>query len=339
MITIGWDVGGAHLKAAALDKDGLVLNVIQAPCPLWQGLNKLEDAIEEILGTLPQAERHAVTMTGELADIFPNRAAGVLEIAQTCTRLLGGNTWFWAGTDFVGQDDVRDQWRSIASANWLATAGLCARNLPDLLLMDMGSTTTDLLAVKGNRLHPQGLEDGDRLISGELVYTGVVRTPLMALGPRIEFRGVQQNIAAEYFSTTADVYRILGKQLTDQYPTADGRGTSQEECARRLARMVGRDFEDASLAQWQTLAGTFAGRQLGLIRDAALHVLSATPLPPNAPIVGAGQGAFNAKLLAEGLGRPYRPITDFLPLSHAAQAMAETAVTAIAVGYLKGAAL
>ena len=334
MITIGWDVGGAHLKAAAVNADGLVLDVLQLPCPLWQGLNTLGEAMTTALTSLPKADAHAVTMTGELADIFPNRAAGVMEIAAVCTRLLGADTRYWAGTGFVLIQGASDQWRGIASANWLATAGLCAQFLPDFLLMDMGSTTTDFLAVQNHQLQAQGLEDGDRLISGELVYTGVVRTPLMALGPRIEFRGTQQAIAAEYFCTTADIYRLLGKTLTDQYPTADGKGIHMEDCARRLARMVGRDFEDATLDQWKSLAGTFAGRQLGLLRDAALQVLKTTPLPPSAPIVGAGQGAFNAKLLAEGLGRPYRPITDFLTLSAPAKALAETAVTAIAVARL-----
>jgi len=334
MITVGWDVGGAHLKAAALDETGLVLDVVQLPCPLWQGLDKLEKAIADTVSRLPKASSHAVTMTGELVDLFVNRATGVMGIAQTCAGQLGETTRFWDGTGFVTLTDVERNWRSIASANWLATAGLCARNLPDLLVMDMGSTTTDLVAVHGSRIRAQGLEDGDRMITGELVYTGVVRTPLMALGPKIEFRGTSQYIAAEYFCTTGDAYRLLGKSLTDQYPTADGKGTSLEECARRLARMVGRDLEDATLPEWQGLAGAFAGRQLGMIRDAALTVLAATPLPPLAPIVGAGQGAFNAKLLAEGLGRPYQPITNFLRLSAGAEGLAETAVTAIAVGLL-----
>src|SRR5436305_1575238 len=31
---IGWDVGGAHLKAARVE-DGRVVDVVQLPCPLW----------------------------------------------------------------------------------------------------------------------------------------------------------------------------------------------------------------------------------------------------------------------------------------------------------------
>ena len=148
MIRVGWDVGGAHLKAAALDESGLVLTVVQVACPLWQGLDKLDSAFRQVLADLPRAEVHAVTMTGELVDLFPNRADGVQGIAQTCARLLGDETRFWAGTGLVGLTDAVRDWRLVASANWLATAAFCALHLPDLLLMDMGSTTTDLAAVK-----------------------------------------------------------------------------------------------------------------------------------------------------------------------------------------------
>ena len=158
----------------------------------------------------------------------------------------------------------------------------------------------------------------------------------MALGPRIDFRGRSVGIAAEHFCTSADLYRLLGILVTDQYPTADGQGIAQQDCARRLARMIGRDLEDAPLSAWRDLAAAFVERQLTLIRLAADMVLDATPLPAHAPVIGAGQGAFNAKALADRLGRPYRPISDFLRLTDRARDLAETAVTAIAVAMLEG---
>ena len=41
---IGWDIGGAHLKAVLLDANGNVLNIKQLPCPLWRGLHELDSA-------------------------------------------------------------------------------------------------------------------------------------------------------------------------------------------------------------------------------------------------------------------------------------------------------
>ncbi|MDP6495528.1 MAG: hypothetical protein QGI09_08965, partial [Dehalococcoidia bacterium] len=68
----GWDLGGAHLKAALLDESG-IRDIVQSPCPLWQGLEHLETAMEEVLERFGPTQLNAITMTGELADIFENR--------------------------------------------------------------------------------------------------------------------------------------------------------------------------------------------------------------------------------------------------------------------------
>lgn len=78
---IGWDIGGANLKAACLTQSGTVLAVYQEYCPLWQGMQALEQALTKILAKLPvQITQHALTMTGELVDLFDNRAQGVQAI-------------------------------------------------------------------------------------------------------------------------------------------------------------------------------------------------------------------------------------------------------------------
>ena len=48
---IGWDIGGAHVKAARID-GGRVSGVVQVACPLWQGLDKLDAAVAEALAAL-----------------------------------------------------------------------------------------------------------------------------------------------------------------------------------------------------------------------------------------------------------------------------------------------
>ena len=93
---IGWDIGGAHLKAVLRDATGKVLAAKQVYCPLWRGLNELVTAIDDVLLEM-QATQHAVTMTGELADIFSNRQAGVVQIAQLAAKKLTGEVRFFAG--------------------------------------------------------------------------------------------------------------------------------------------------------------------------------------------------------------------------------------------------
>src|SRR4051812_15862311 len=94
---LGWDIGGAHLKVAAADKNGKVVRVLCVPCPLWQGLDRLDNAIANALSRMPAAALHAVTMTGELSDVFRNRAHGVKSIVDRfVTHVPGALTVIYA---------------------------------------------------------------------------------------------------------------------------------------------------------------------------------------------------------------------------------------------------
>ena len=86
---IGWDIGGAHLKAAYLDGRGAVQRVVQLPCPLWQGLPHLDRALDEALRQMPaRVAKHAITMTGELVDLFATRADGVVSLIASLAAKL-----------------------------------------------------------------------------------------------------------------------------------------------------------------------------------------------------------------------------------------------------------
>jgi len=67
------------------------------------------------------------------------------------------------------------------------------------------------LLLKDGKAQPRGYADSERLQYGELVYSGVVRTSLMALATTAPFAGEWVGIMAEHFATTADVYRITGE--------------------------------------------------------------------------------------------------------------------------------
>ena len=88
-ITAGYDVGGAHLKVALVENDRLVA-VRQIVCPLWQGLDRFDAALDEAAELTGAATLHAVTMTAELTEIFESRASGrrrdCAKIARTVRR-------------------------------------------------------------------------------------------------------------------------------------------------------------------------------------------------------------------------------------------------------------
>ena len=319
---IGWDIGGAHLKAVLLSNKGEILQALQIQCELWKGLDKLEAAMQSVLQVFkiaPFAVQHAVTMTGELVDLFANRHEGVVDIATLSTNLLGERTLFYAAPSsnhtggFVPLQRVSGLWPNIASVNWHASAIALAMHVQDVLLVDIGSTTTDIIAIEAGKVICSGFTDADRMQADSLVYTGVVRTPLMALAQKLPFANddgevVETNVAAEYFATMADVYRLTGEldANADMADTADGKGKTQLESARRLARMIGHDVDNSlgfgceSISKWIQLAFVCKSLQMQQIKVAMLKQLK-----PNMPIIGAGAGSFLVKAIADDLGRDF----------------------------------
>jgi probable H4MPT-linked C1 transfer pathway protein len=304
---IGWDIGGAHVKAAWLD-NGRLRDAAQWACPLWEGLERLDAVLVQARSRWPHMHRarHAVTMTGEMADLFPSRAEGVRRIAEHMALQPGIGLRLWAGEQgFVAAGEVRTRWESIASANWLATAELAARRVTEGLLVDIGSTTCDLIPLRHGRPAAQGRSDAQRLLSGELVYQGVTRTPLCALARQIDFEGRAHNVMNEFFATTADVYRLLGEldPAHDQHPAADHGAKDAPGTRQRLARMVGRDELEAGEEAWLDFARAWRAEQLNEIGRNLDRVLAAAGLGADAPLVAAGCGGFLVEKLAAARGR------------------------------------
>lgn len=372
---IGWDVGGAHLKASLLDVEGKLQQVMQVSCALWRGLAELERAIDIVLNAFTNASvLHTITMTGELVDLFQSRKDGVQSICRLMNEKLQGRKLFYAGAlnadsaAFVTLPDVGQHWQYIASANWLASAGFIGQRLQKSdknlipaqvqhgLLIDIGSTTSDFVLFENGVPNCIAYTDAMRMQSEELVYTGVVRTPLMAVTQKIQFNHKVTYVAAEYFATTADVYRLTGDLLAtdDMADTADGKEKTQLASARRIARMIGYDADDASMAEWIALAQAFKSQQIKLLKNAALHHISRLKsvstigvnddLLNTICIVGAGAGSFLAKEIAQALHTQYIDVAQLITIESDAKdvlldisetrRLAQVCLPAYAVAYL-----
>ncbi|MCK6426222.1 MAG: H4MPT-linked C1 transfer pathway protein [Burkholderiaceae bacterium] len=294
---LGWDVGGAHLKACLLH-DGRLQDVAQWACPLWQGMAQLDLGLALAAARWPQAGQawHAVTMTGEMTDLFADRADGVQRIAARFEAGWPQRVRLFAGaSDWCRPARAGERWADIASANWRATALLAARRLPRGLLVDIGSTTTDLILFEAGGLVGPSRSDRDRLASGELVYQGVVRTPLCALARRIAFQGQSLNVMNEFFATTADVYRLTGEldPAHDLHPAADGAAKDLPATRARLGRMVGCDARDGSEGDWRDFAGRWRAAQLERLAEELQRLLRDRRRDlAGAAVVAAGCGAF-----------------------------------------------
>ena len=323
-VVFGWDIGGAHLKLARCE-DGIITAARQIACPLWLGIGRLEAALDEAMALWPAPAGHAITMTAELADVFADRASGVRAVLDAvAARLPADRLRVYALGDFLLPAQARDRADRVASANWHATAALAAQDLGDGLLVDIGSTTTDLVPLRAGVVAARGRSDAERLAADELLYRGVVRTPVMAIVKRLGVAGERVGVMAELFATAADVFRLTAALpvAADQHPTADGRGKSPAESRARLARMVGRDAASASDAVWDDLARQIAAAMMDEMAVAARRVTRAVAVPAEAPVLGAGVGRFLAAALARRLRRPYRDYAEMIPAADAGIAAA-----------------
>jgi probable H4MPT-linked C1 transfer pathway protein len=332
----GWDLGGANLKLARVE-DRRVMAVSQIPCPLVADRSKFDHALKEGIKLCGAGGTHAVTMTGELSDVFASRAEGVAYLVALMRKVTGEATLFYSlESGLIDADTALENWPAVASANWHASATLAARSVGTGLLVDVGTTTTDLIPLKDGAPAAHGLSDGERLTEGELIYGGVVRTPVIAVAQEAPFKGRMQGVAAERFATMADVYRLTGElpEDADPYPAADQRGKSMEESAGRLARMLGRDAGEADIIAWRALAHFFARRQLDITEANARALIAREGLGADAPIIGAGCGRFLARRMAEHFSHSYSDFADMVDCAPDAREMAARCAPSVAVALL-----
>jgi (4-(4-[2-(gamma-L-glutamylamino)ethyl]phenoxymethyl)furan-2-yl)methanamine synthase len=335
---IGWDIGGAHLKVAAINESGKLGFAEQFALPIWQGVTKLEELIPNVLKKLPgKSNSHAITITAELSDVFNNREEGVNSLINIGEQNLGSDINFYAvNNGLLKLNAARNNVMNIASANWHVSASYVAKLVGSGVFIDVGSTTTDIIPFKNHQLINQGIDDQSRMRNDELIYSGVIRTPLMALANKAVFEGEWQNIAAENFATTADIYRILSclEESDDVMEAADGKKKDVDGSLRRLARMLGTDFSDAiNRNSWNELARYFQDKQLALLSKATSNVLSRVN-DNDVKIVGAGAGSFLAEKVAQTINVPCVSFGDLCVSDISLKHKCNVCAPAVAVAHL-----
>jgi len=297
---VGWDIGGANVKAGRLDAPAAEPVVVERPFALWREPGRLVEVLAEVAARLGPARAAALTMTAELADCFASKAEGVRFVLDAAARALGDVPLHVYGLDgrFHPPEVARRQPRLAAAANWLASATWLARRWPDALLLDMGSTTTDVIPIVAGRVAAAGRSDPERLRAGELVYTGVLRTPICALVRRVPLAAGWCRVAAETFAIAADAHLWLGGIAPEAYTceTPDGRGTSRTESAARLARVVCADPQDLAEGDVSRIARHVVRAQRRQLVAALRQVLREVggrgdAVPRTALVTGAGERA------------------------------------------------
>lgn len=302
MTILGLDIGGANIKAA--DANGRTLS---RPFAIWKHPEQLAEQIESICGEFPKTTRLAVTMTAELADCFATKAEGVrsiLDQVDACQRDESCVVWTTDG-QFVSSAVAREQPMLVAAANWHALATWVGTHLTSssgpfkkALLVDIGTTTTDIIPLIRGVPATVGRTDVTRSQSGELCYSGVKRTPLCAVAHSVPFRDGYCTMAAELFATTLDVYLLLGDIPEDEHDleTANGKPATRVAAHDRIARMLCGDRDEVSLDEAIQIARFLADVQRQRLAGALDRVVQRQHAPCETVVI-SGSGSFLARRL------------------------------------------
>jgi probable H4MPT-linked C1 transfer pathway protein len=298
-ITLAMDIGGANTKAAWFD--GESVRTLSRPFEVWRDPEALSAVLREVAAD--PADAVAITMTAELSDAFRTKREGVAFVLDAAQAALGDRPLSVLTTagELVPVQEARARPWDVAAANWMATALAVAATYSDALLIDVGSTTTDIVPIADGRVAATGHNDLERLLAGELVYTGVLRTNLAAIAPRVPVRGEWCPVASEYFAISADIHLVLGHLEPEAYdcPTPDGRPATVAFARERIARLVCSDVEQLEEHEIEAIAAFLQHEQLRQIEHAARRAQVST----DAPVVTVGSGAFMAREVAERLKR------------------------------------
>jgi len=290
MKIIGWDIGGAHIKAAKINFKKKTSKTEQIYSPIWKNINNLKNSIKSIKKKLGKTNYHAITMTAELSDIFPNRENGVKYIIKLSSKILGEkNIFFYSKKNFLKKKSAIKKTFELNSMNWHATASFISNFFPNCILVDIGSTTTDITPIKKNEIISNGTSDYQRLKSNELIYLGVLRTPIQAVEKK-------RNLINENFANLGDVYRVLNKipNTLDLLPTLDNKTKNKHDSARRIARIFGKDYKKNHFLKWKKTAYQIEEKHLKILKEVIKKIEKKNFLK-KVPIIGAGIGEFLVK--------------------------------------------
>ena len=251
MKVAGFDIGGANTDLAVIDFEGEEMKNIEvdfAYLPMWSNNDDLSCVLVELIENIcPVYEIDAVgiSMTAELVDAYDTKKDGVLDVVRKCEETFSCPIAYVGIDGMMSKEEIYETPLKAAAANWIATAQIATLISDNCIFIDTGSTTTDIIPIKDGKECAIGKSDFDRSATGELVYTGTLRTNLASFLDKVEINGKEYRIASELFAQTADIYTVLDLISADDYvcDTFDGEGKSKIDCAKRIARVVCADLD------------------------------------------------------------------------------------------------
>ncbi|HEY3011391.1 MAG TPA: hydantoinase/oxoprolinase family protein [Gemmatimonadales bacterium] len=311
---LGWDIGGVNTKAARLAQEsrGPVARTLCLPYEVQReppALGATLRSVAEQLGAGP-SDWHAITMTAELSQAFRTKREGVTFVLDAMEAAFPRDSLhvYTVEGRFVSPQEARLRPGGAAASNWAATAHWVAQSFPTCILIDIGTTTTDLIPIVNGKVAARGLNDPERLLSGELVYTGALRTPVEAITQRVPLWGGSARLSAEGFALIGDAHLWLGQLSQEDYTcrAPDGRPATRDYAGERLARTVCADRDMLDDSAIDDIAAALARAQVQAIAEALETIRERYPEIRAAVVTGLGD--FIAMEAANAAGLTVLPL-------------------------------
>lgn len=318
MKVAGFDIGGANTDLAIIDFEGNEIKNIEvdfAYLPMWSNNDDLSRVLVELIEnicSITEIDAVGISMTAELVDAYDTKKEGVLDVVKKCQDTFDCPIAYVGIDGMMSKEEIQSSPLKAAAANWIATAQIATLISDNCIFIDTGSTTTDIIPIKDGMECAIGKSDFDRSATGELVYTGTLRTNLASFLDKVGLNGKDYRVASELFAQTADVYTVLDLISEDDYvcDTFDGESKSKIDCAKRIARVVCADLEMLSMGDIVEMSEFIHQKQVEQIADGLKQVHEAQDLDLIV-VTGLGKDILD-KPAAELLGLEVRSMGEIL---------------------------
>ncbi|MCL2359869.1 MAG: H4MPT-linked C1 transfer pathway protein [Nitrososphaerota archaeon] len=311
---LGLDIGGANTKAVMLSTKTAEITRFRLSStyfPIWKNSQSLPDILINLKKQLGEDPLDALglTITAELSDVYQTKREGINNILSCVKTAFCDIPIFVLTTDAellpIGMTEKNPL--CVAAANWAATGWMMARYFNDAVIVDVGSTSTSIIPIINRHTAARGKTDLDKLICGELVYTGSLRTNVATIVHSIPTKNGVASVSSELFALSGDVHLVLENISETDYTseTADGRGKTLTEAYARLARTVCADTDMLAIQEITGIAKYIYEQQINQIATglAKTYLYLKNNTPDRVPVIITGLGKnFLARKAAEKIG-------------------------------------
>ena len=292
ILYLGIDIGGAHIKIVGLDQFQNICLIKYRKCYLWKNPKKLKQEVT-FINSLSNNKNIlcGVTMTAELCDIFPDRLTGAKLILNECKKIKF-KTFLYSKSDKVFEKLQSNNLSNLMSMNWHSIGKYLTHFVKNALIIDLGSTTTDFICIKNGKIMNKAFNDFKRLSNGEILYTGLMRTPLFAIKKNVKYKSKNISIIPEYFSNTSDIYRI-NKKIKKEFDIDDETDFSDKNVIgsyKRIARSFGMDYHSKDKFFIKKLSENIMNEQLNTINKNTEKLLKKFNMKKKSLIILSGIG-------------------------------------------------